>query len=392
MPGQHALLSASSAKRWMSCPPSARLEEKLRERFGEGETEFAREGTRAHSLAELKLRKENGEINDYNYKLQRAAMGEIPNEMDNATDYYCDIVMQKLYAARKSCPDAKLLIEQRLDFSRYVPHGFGTGDAVVVSDLCLDVSDLKYGKGVPVSALENPQARLYGTGATLSFGSLYDFPTVRNTIIQPRLDSVTEEVLSREELLRWAEDEAAPKARLAWEGQGEFCTGDWCRFCAARAICWHRMSRVLSMLTDTGMAGVVPDDQIPGILAVADEAEAWIKDLKDYAKNQAISGLRWPGWKLVYGKRPARKWASEDEARQQLLLAGYPTEKIEQTKLLGIAELEKMMGVSAFRAILGPYVTQANGSPTLVPETDGRAEISSALEQFNDLEGETTNG
>ena len=281
MPGLHAVLSASSSKRWLSCPPSARLEEKLKGIFGEKSSPFAAEGTLAHALSELKLRKAIGEINDFSFKEQVKALGEIPREMERATDDYCDIVLGKLYDAQRIDPDARLLIEQRLDFSPWVPSGFGTGDATIVSNVSLEVCDLKYGKGVKVSAIENPQARLYGLGATNLLGDLYDFSHVRNTIIQPRVNEspVTEETLTRDELLEWGES-IKPTAELAWKGRGDFCAGDHCKFCAAKAICAHRAAEAMRGFAH-GFAtpGLIDDAEIPGILAVADVAEAWIRDV-----------------------------------------------------------------------------------------------------------------
>ena len=387
MPGVHAILSASSAKRWMSCPPSARLEEKLRDRFGDRSSPFAEEGTRAHALAELKLQKEIGLINDFSYKMQREAMTGVDNEMEWATDRYVDIVMQKYYEAKKSCPDAQIFIEQRLDFSTWVPHGFGTGDVVIVSDMILDVCDLKYGKGVPVSAEDNPQARCYGLGALSAYGDLYAFPKVRNTIIQPRLDSVTEETLTREELLRWAEDELRPKAELAWAGEGEYDPGDHCRFCAARALCYHRAAKCMQIF-DSGMQspGILPDEEIPRILEVADIAEAWIADIRAYAKAQALKGQQWSGFKLVAGRRPPRKWTDAEAVIDQLSRAGYTDEQIYKPReLITVGEAEKLLGKPAFRAILGQFSVQGEGAPTLVPESDKRLSINSSEAAFADL-------
>lgn len=387
MPGVHAILSASSAKRWMSCPPSARLEEKLRDRFGDRSSPFAEEGTRAHALAELKLQKEIGLINDFSYKAQREAMTGVDNEMEWATDRYVDIVMQKYYEAKKSCPDAQIFIEQRLDFSTWVPHGFGTGDVVIVSDMILDVCDLKYGKGVPVIAEGNPQARCYGLGALSAYGDLYAFPKVRNTIIQPRLDSVTEETLTREELLRWAEEDLKPKAELAWAGEGEYDPGDHCRFCAARALCYHRAAKCMQIF-DSGMQspGILPDEEIPRILEVADIAEAWIADIRAYAKAQALKGQQWSGFKLVAGRRPPRKWTDAEAVIDQLSRAGYTDEQIYKPReLITVGEAEKLLGKPAFRAILGQFSVQGEGAPTLVPESDKRLSINSSEAAFADL-------
>lgn len=392
MPGLHATLSASGAKRWMSCPPSARLEERLRGIFGEKSTPFAEEGTKAHSLAELKLLREKGRlseddgINDFNYDLRRKALGDIPKEMDEATDYYAEIIIEKFLTARQSCPDAQLKLEQRLDFSRWVPNGFGTGDAVIVSEELLEVCDLKYGKGVPVFAENNPQARCYGLGALHRYGVLYGFKHVRNTIIQPRLDSVTEEMLTTNELLQWAETELKPAAELAWKGKGEFNPGDHCKFCAARAICYARATKAMTIFKHGfETPGVIPDDAIPEILAVADTAIDWIKDLQAYALSQALRGQEWPGYKLVRGKRPPRKWVDEEEAKHQLIRAGYEPEVYTETKFKSPSNIEKLVGKQAFEAIFATLVTQGDGALTLVPESDKRTEFTSAEADFSDI-------
>lgn len=385
MPGLHATLSASSSKRWLSCPPSARLEEKLRGKFGDKSSPYAEEGTKAHALAELKLRRHNGEINDFLFKTEREVMGDLPNEMERYTDIYADTVLEKLFGARKSDPGAQLYIEQRLDFAPWVPNGFGTGDAVIISGQTLEVCDLKYGKGVPVSAVDNPQARLYGLGAINAFGKLYDFDHVRNTIIQPRLDSISEETLTRAELLEWGES-IKPIAEMAWKGEGEFQTGDHCRFCAARAICAKRASEALSLVRygfDT--PNVISDDDLPGILAVLDVAEQWCKDIRDYAKNQALNGVRLYGWKLVRGRRGARTFTDEQMVREQLNRAGYDNEVIEKHGLKSVAEIEKIVGKNAFDALVGSYVAQKDGALELAPEDDKRPEYSTANVDFGDM-------
>lgn len=390
-PLKHAVLSASGAKRWLSCPPSARLEEKLKERIGYEDkgNKFTVEGTKAHELAELKLRKENGEINAYHYKERVKDLverfGEIDQEMEDATDAYVGIVLEKLFEARKTCPDAKLLLETRLDFSRWVPHGFGTGDAIVVSDQILEVIDLKYGKGVPVDAVDNPQARLYGLGATVMFGDLYDFQTVRNTIVQPRLDSVTEETLSRSDLLEWADMEVTERAQMAWEGKGEFCAGDHCRFCIAKAVCSARAAEALNIFkTGLDTPALLPDEQIPDILAYAAIAKSWISDLEAYAQAQAIKGQRWRGYKLVRG-RSNRSWKNEEAVKDNLLRAGYKSEDIVKSELRSVSEIEKLLGKKSFRTFAEDFVFKPEGKLTLVPESDKRQAVNPADADFSDM-------
>lgn len=392
MPGAHAIISPSSLHRVLACPPSARLEEKLKERMGEGSSPFAEEGTKAHALAELKLLHEKHRlgdkegINDFCYQRRREKLGTIPDEMDEATDFYVDIVMEKFMAARRQTPDAKLLVEVRLDLSKWIPHSFGTSDVVIVSDIMLEVIDLKYGKGVRVEAPGNPQARAYGLGAYGIYGDLYDFRSVRTTIIQPRLDHVSEETLEVAELLNWASDVLYPAAQLAWEGKGEFKPGDHCRFCVARAICFARAQEAMRVLSE-GMEspGVLPEEEIPRILEVADVITDWVKDLKQYALSQAVRGHRWRGYKLVRGKRPPRAWTNEDAVIDQLARAGIPQEEYEVRKLKSVAQVQKLVGKPAFDAIFAELTTQGEGAFTLVPESDGRPEINPADADFADL-------
>lgn len=389
MPRQHATLSPSSAKRFLACPPSARLNAKLIERFGEQSSPFAEEGTKAHALSELKLKKELGIHNDFRFKTLRDALGDIPSDMEMYTDRYVDEVLERFYAVRRKCPDAQLLVEQRLNMERWVPGCFGTGDAIIVSDEVLIVQDLKYGKGVPVSAEGNPQARLYGLGAINEYGDLYGFQEVRTVIIQPRLESVTEEKLTRDSLLAWGEM-IRPAAEQAWRGEGEFHTGDHCRFCAARAICAARAAEAMDIFKHGfDEPRVIPDSDIPGILKVLDTAESWIKDIRAYALAQAKQGTTFYGYKLVHGKRPARKWKDEEEVVNVLARAGYDRDQYEETKLKTAAAMEKVLGKTAFDALLGGMVTQGEGALELVPEDDKRPEYSSADAALGDLLDET---
>lgn len=387
MPGQHSLLSPSASHRWLACPPSGRLHARLTERLGDQSSEFAAEGTKAHAVAELKLRLANGEINQFRHDAERKLLGEIPKDMDMYTDVYVDTVLEKLYAARKTCPDARLFVEQKLDMTKWVPACYGTSDAVIVSDNTLEVCDLKYGKGVPVSAVGNPQARLYALGAVNEFEAIYSFDTIRETIIQPRLDSITEETLSKATLLAWGEA-IKPTAKLAYEGKGEFHSGDWCRFCAAKAICRTRAMEAMSVMEDGfgESPDVIPEENIPGILKVADLVESWLKDIRAYAYRQALNGAIIPGFKLVRSRAPARKWKSETEVVDQMARAGYSEDQyMEPRKLMSVAALEKAIGRTAFKALLAGQTVQGEAALTLVPEDDKREEFASADMAFADL-------
>lgn len=409
-PSLHAVLGASSAHRWLECPPSARLHERMTSRFGKSESVHAKEGTKAHALGELKIRNafwhEDGMtteryskmtpaeqeaytgINDFRYQALRDDLGEIPSDMEKATDTYCDVVMHRYLTAKEADPNTLLLLEQRYDYSEWVPSGFGTGDATIVSDNLLEVLDYKHGKGVPVDAVGNPQIRLYELGAYMKFRHLFDFDKVRGVIIQPRLESLTEEDMTVSGLLDWAVDFVQPRAKLAWAGQGDFCPGDHCRWCAAKAVCSARVSEALKMFKyGFESPGTIPDEQIPDILPVLDVAEDWIKDIRAYAESQALSGHRWKGYKLVRGKKPNRKWGDPEEVKAQLLRAGYSPTQFETTALKPPGEVEKTLGKTAFRALLSELVSQGEGKLTLVPESDKRVEYASADADFGDLLG-----
>lgn len=407
-PSLHAVLGASSAHRWLVCTPSARLAESLNNRFGSKTSSFAEEGTKAHALAEIKVRQAVYEadgmttakysrltaeerdayagINKFRYEALREELGEIPKDMEQATDSYCDIIMEKYLSAKDRDPGTKILLEQRLDYSKWVPSGYGTGDCTIVSDQLLEICDYKHGKGIPVDAVGNQQLRLYALGALARFGNLFDFPVIRYTIIQPRLESVSEETLTREDLLHWAEVEVVEKAKQAWAGTGEFVPGEHCRFCPAKAVCSARVAEALKMFQyGLGAPGIISDEQIPEILGVLDVAEAWIKDIRAYAENQALHGQSWPGYKLVRGKKPNRQWTDPEEVKAQLLRAGYPTDQFEETRLRPVGEIEKALGKKAFRALVGELVSQGEGRLTLVPADDKRIEYSSADADFSDM-------
>ena len=391
MPSVHAVLSASAAHRWMLCTPSARLEERLKGQLGESTSVFAEEGTKAHALAELKLLRLKGSygdrdgINEFNYNARREALGEISREMEEATDLYRDIIEEKYLTERGADESAKLLVEQRLDLSPWIPEGFGTGDAIIISSAMLEVCDLKYGKGVPVSAEGNPQTRCYGLGAVHMFGRLWDFDTVRVTIIQPRLDSVTEETLPRAELLDWGANSLKPKAELAWRGKGEYTPGEHCRFCAAKAVCSARVAKSMELFRFDAKPGLIPDESIPELLRVVDIAEDWIRDFRAYALAQAIHGQEWRGYKLVRGRKPPRRWTDEERVREQLIRAGYTPDTFEDVKLKSASQVEKLIGKSAFGAMFSELTVQEEGGLNLVPEADKRPGIAPADTVFADI-------
>lgn len=366
--GRHALLSASSSKRWLNCTPSARLEE----RFSEDNVSiYAEEGTAAHALAEHKLkrllkRRSKRPVSDYQC-----------DEMEECTDGYVSYAMEQIEQAKQSCNDPVVLIEQHLDYSAYVPEGFGTGDLLIVSEGTLTVIDLKYGKGVAVEAEWNPQMMLYGLGALELFGAIYDIDTVRMTIYQPRLESVSTWEISVEELMAWVAEELSPKAQLAIKGDGEFQCGSWCRFCKAKNTCRARAEEYLSLAQMEFRAPeLLTDEEIAEVLKVADDLAKWSADVYAFATDEAIShGKQWNGFKLVEG-RSNRKYTDEEEVADAAKAAGYTD--IYKNTLVGITEMEKLMGKKRFAEILGTLVYKPQGKITLVTETDKRDSVMTA--------------
>lgn len=380
MPDKHALLSASSAHRWLECTPSVRLEEEIPY---EGSSSYAAEGTLAHSIAEWKVDR---------YLIPGiGTMSFCPEpqdeEMDRCTDMYKDFVEEEYKVLLKETKDALLLTEQKLEFGEYVPEGFGTADCVIISDKTLEVIDFKYGKGVPVSADDNPQLRLYALGAYLRFSVLYDFEQVKTVIFQPRLDSVTSEYITTEALLEWADSFVKKRAELAYKGEGAFVVGDHCRFCRAAAICRARAEAAFNMLDSEEVHTTVPlldDSEIPGILDRIPNAEAWIASIKEYAKDKAIrEGVKWEGYKLVEA-RTQRKISDQIGAMAKLEEEGYSVEDVTNTKLKGLTELQKVLGKKKFEELLEPYIVKPQGEPTLVPESDKRPEINPVEKAFKE--------
>ena len=367
--GRHALLSASSSRRWLNCTPSARMEEQFAEETGN--SVYAEEGTAAHALAEHKLkrclkRRSKRPVSDYQC-----------DEMEECTDGYVAYAMEQVELARQECKDPVVLIEQRLDYSAYVPEGFGTGDLLIVADRVLTVVDLKYGKGVAVDAEWNPQMMLYGLGALELFGAIYDIETVRMAIYQPRLESVSTWEISVSDLMEWVDKELKPRAALAIAGEGEFRSGSWCRFCKAKNTCRARAEGFLRLAQMEFKApALLADDEVAEVLKVADELARWSADVYAYAQDEAVSkGKKWAGFKLVEG-RSCRKYTDEEEAAEAAVAAGYTD--IYKRSLIGITEMEKLMGKKRFAEVLGKLVYKPQGKITLVPESDKRQEVLAA--------------
>ncbi len=371
----HALLSASSSHRWLNCPPSARS----CEGYEDKSSEYAQEGTDAHSLCEHKLKSALGmESTD-----PTEGLSFYSEEMEQCACDYAAYVMELVAEAKKICKDPVVLIEQRLDFSRFVQKGFGTGDCVIVADGTLYIVDYKHGKGVEVSAVDNPQMMLYALGALELFDGIYDIDTVQMAIFQPRRDNVSVCVMAKDDLLQWAHNELMAKAKLAYDGEGEFACGDWCRFCKAKAACRKRAEYNLEMAKyDFAVPATLEEAEIAVILARADELAAWAADVKEFALQQALSGVEYEGWKVVEG-RSNRRYTDEAAVAEAVKKAGFnPYEE----KLLGITAMTAALGKKRFADIIekAGLTEKPQGKPALVPESDKRPPMHTAQEDFKE--------
>lgn len=377
MPSEHARLNPSAAERWLNCPGSVALSEQCPPAPS---SEYAEEGTRAHAVAEAKLRNLSKEISTK--KMNSLIAAQKPNgEMEEATDYYCSAVTEIYYNAGD---DAELLVEQKFSLDKWVPESFGTSDAVVIGDGKIEVIDLKYGKGVPVSAKNNPQLRLYGLGASEFFGGLYDFDKVRMTIIQPRLDRISTEELPLSDLLAWA-DSIKPIAQSADDGTGKIEAGEWCRWCPAGAICRKRTDRQMELerlkFEDPAL---LTKEEIGEVLEKAEHLKAWCKDVEDYVFQQSLAGEHFDGWKLVEG-RSNRKIVSEKDAVEKLKAAGFDEAMLYDRKLITLTAMEKLVGKKKLTETLGDTIQKPPGKPTLVPESDKREPINTAEKVAEDF-------
>lgn len=378
---KHALLSPSAAHRWLNCTAAPRLEADVED----AGSSFAEEGTLAHAYCAKKLKDfmglpTEGEEKEIAEFFDRYHTGE----MDEYTDTYAAIVLEKYNAARAGTPDAQLLIETRLDFGQYVPEAFGTADAIIIADGTMEVIDFKYGKGVRVSAWENPQMMIYGLGAYEKFCFDYNIKRVRMTIVQPRIDNLSEYEVSAQELLTWADDTLKPKAKEAFRGEGPQKPGAWCQFCKVKSSC-----RALAQLC----AGAVKDPKLlsaeelaADVLPILPVVKTWLAGVEEYALAQALAGVQLPGWKIVEG-RSVRKITNPEGAAAALNQAGYIHEQIfKPQELRNITDLEKLIGKKQFAVLVGEFVSKPAGKPTLAPESDKRQAIDPVADDFKDVQ------
>lgn len=380
-PIKHALLGASSAHRWLNCTPSAKWESTFPE---PPSSEAAEEGTLAHAIAEEHLQRAlAGKKIATSAKLKKHPLYK--PVMEEHVGVYTDYVLERFAEAKATTPDAMLLLEERVDYSRYVPEGFGTSDAVLIADGTLEIFDLKYGKGIPVEAQDNPQTRLYALGALESYLPLYDIQRVRMHIIQPRLDNITSEEMTVQALLAWGNDYVVPLAAQASAGTGEHVPGEHCRWCRCKHVCRafaeHQLDIARLRFTkeepiEERKPEALCKEEIADILARVDELTRWAKSVKDWALDQAVNhGVVFPGWKVVEG-RSNRVISDESAAIDLLDRAGFTTDRV--TKLRGLTELEEIVGKKALPQLLGELIIKPTGKPVLAKESDKRPALNSA--------------
>lgn len=375
---KHAYLSASASHRWLACPPSAKLCANIPDQA----SEYAQQGTDCHELCAYLVEKALGrEVIDPTENLTY-----YDAEMQNCAEEYRNYVLEQIEAAKEFCKDPQVMIEQRLDFSRWVENGFGTGDCVIVADEVLQIIDYKHGLGVLVSAGDdehggNSQMMCYALGALEVFGDIYDINQIKMTIFQPRRDNISTYTISKDDLLKWADEVLAPTAQLAYVGEGEFKAGDHCTFCKVKATCRKRAEYNLELAKyDFEMPATLDDTEIAAILEKVDEMISWGNDIKEYALKQAQSGVHFEGWKVVEG-RSNRKYTDEEAVAFKVKDAGFdPYEK----KLLGVTAMSTLLGKKKFEELLGGLIFKPPGKPALVPESDKRPAMNTAIEDFNE--------
>lgn len=358
---KHAFLSPSGSHRWLNCTPSAMLESE----FPGGSSSAAEEGTAAHAFCEHKLKKA------LRRRSKRPVSDYDSDEMQEYTDSYVDYVLEQLEVAKQTCKDPMVLIEQKVDFSEYVPDGYGTADCIIVSDDTLQIIDFKYGIGVLVDAEQNTQLMCYSIGALNIFNSLYDIKQVTMHIFQPRRENVQNWTIPADELKAWAENELNPKAQMALNGEGEYHPGEWCQFCKAAVRCRARAEEKLRLARqEFKMPPLLTDSEIEEVLTILPDLTKWADGILAYATDAAVNhGKEWNGFKVVEG-RSVRKYKDEELVAQAAKDHGYTD--IYRQSLITMTDMQKLMGKKQFEQILGDLIVKPQGKPTLVPVTDKR--------------------
>ena len=372
----HAVLSASSSARWLKCPPSA----VAATMYPNTATEFTKEGTLAHEVAEMTASYTNAET--IREAPRTKSDPAITQEMIDCAIAYADYIQELV-----TDENAVILLEQRLDLTPWVPEGFGTGDCIIIQGHRLDVVDYKYGKGVAVSAVDNSQMRLYALGALNEFGDIYEIHEVGMHIFQPRINNVSVDVLQIDDLVAWGE-EVKPIAKLAAKGKGDFCAGEHCRFCPHAGSCPTLAGDCMKVVNISGGKAAVPTLapwMVADILKQESVISAWLKAVKDRALTQMLNGEQIPGFKVVEG-RGSREWADEDKLPLILEAGGCTYDEYTKTEILSPAALEKSIGKKRVAELVGALIVSKPGNPTIAPESDKRKPFDRLAEAQKDFE------
>ena len=365
--GAHARFSPSSGKRYLSCPPSLLLEEK----YPDEQSPFAAEGSAGHAMAEHLINKH------LKKRTRRPVSDYYSDELLEAVEDYVSYVISEIEETKRSCEDPFFGVELKISLAHRIKDCFGTADMVIVDDRKIHIIDLKLGKGVMVDAEKNVQLMIYGLGALDMLGILYGIETVELTIVQPRLQHFSTWEISAEDLLTWGKEVLEPGAAMALAGVGEYASGDHCRFCKARFTCRKRAEDFLKLAKmEFAPPPELSDEEIAKVLTQADALKKWAEEVYTYAQNEAVTNhKKWPGFKLVLG-RSNRKYTDEEDVAKAAKEAGYTD--IYKKSLIGITEMERLMGKKKFSEILGKLVYKPDGKVTLVPDSDKREEIKTA--------------
>lgn len=384
----HALLSASSSERWLNCPPSAVASEA----YPNPDTEFTREGTLAHEVAEIIAR---AVLDRGAYKVERYDDGSLDlegkdlgkdatQEMIDCADAYASYILEQTKSNK-----AVVLLEQKVDFSPWVPDGFGTCDCIIIQDDTLTIIDYKYGVGVPVSAKDNSQMKLYALGALNDYGFAYDVSKVEMHIFQPRINNISADSITVEELETWATKVVKPTAEKAAKGKGNYKPGGHCKFCPHAGRC-RALTKVCTEYVETHSlrvaVPVLAPHEVAEVLQMEPLISLWLKRIKDQAMTTMLNGDTVPGWKIVEGKQGNRKWKDELEVAKALEAAGYSKADITETKLLSPAAMDKALGKKTVAELLADHIDRAQGAPVLAPETDKRPTYDRLAEAKKDFE------
>lgn len=384
MPEMHAKLSASGSEKWLNCPGSIALEEQ----FPDVQKDYTIEGTKAHALGELKINLELGNISKNKYTRELKKLGDIPNEMEDYIEAYKDYVIEQYNTRKAASSSATISVEHRLDFSNYVPEGFGTGDVIIAYDGGIQIIDLKYGKGITVSAELNSQLRLYGLGAINEYEYLYDTDILIYTIYQPRVrENISTYIEKSDTLIKWGNEIVRPAAEKALSKDAECFTGEYCdsKFCKARAVCRAYNEKMQELAKyDFIKPAKLTNEEIADVLEIAPKIEKWCEVVKTYANERALQGEKFPGYKLV-ASTSRRKYSDENAVISILSKNGYDVDNYINKKVKSISDLTKLLGAEKFNAFIAPLIITPEGRPVLVPETDLRPELGSTAGAIKDF-------